>query len=100
MLRTGLKPALGTDSLASNRDLGLWGEMETVQQAFPEIDPWEIIRMATINGASALDLSGKLGDLAPGKMARMFFLPLNEVNKAELPSAIIHSGGQGLEWLS
>ncbi len=99
MVRTGLKPALGTDSLASNADLGLWGEMETVQQAFPEIDPWEIIRMATIHGASALDLSGELGDLSPGKKARMFFLPLNEVTEEELPSAIIHSGGRRLEWL-
>ena len=99
MVRSGLKPALGTDSLASNVDLGLWGEMEIVQQAFPEIDPWEIIRMATIQGAAALDLSGKLGDLAPGKMARMFFLPLDQVNNNELSSAIIHSGGKGLAWL-
>jgi cytosine/adenosine deaminase-related metal-dependent hydrolase len=99
MLRTGLEPALGTDSLASNTDPGLWGEMQTVQQAFPEIDPGEIIRMATIHGASALDLSGKLGDLAPGKKARMFFIPLDQVNKKDLSSAIIHSGGRGLEWV-
>ncbi len=67
MLRTGLKPALGTDSLASNTDLGLWGEMETVQQAFPEIDPWEIIRMATVHGASALDLVRETGRPGPGE---------------------------------
>ncbi len=100
MLRMGLNPALSTDSLASNRDLSLWGEMETVQQAFPEIEPEEIIRMATINGASALDLSEELGDLTPGKKARMFFLPLPEVNKANLLSAIIQSRGHGLEWVS
>ncbi|MBI5584848.1 MAG: amidohydrolase family protein, partial [Deltaproteobacteria bacterium] len=99
MLRAGLEPALGTDSLASNRDLGLWGELEVLAQNFPEINPWEMLRMATINGAAALHLTDRTGDLAPGKKARMFFLPLESVKKKELASAVIHSGGLGLEWL-
>jgi cytosine/adenosine deaminase-related metal-dependent hydrolase len=99
MLRSGLEPALGTDSLASNRDLDLWKEMETVAKYFPEIDPEAILRMATINGASALHLTERGGDLAPGKKARMFFLPLPPVKQEELAEAILHSGGAGLEWL-
>jgi cytosine/adenosine deaminase-related metal-dependent hydrolase len=99
MLRSGLEPALGTDSLASNRDLDLWKEMETVAKYFPEIDPEAILRMATINGASALHLTERGGDLAPGKKARMFFLPLPPVKQEELAEAILHSGGAGLKWL-
>jgi aminodeoxyfutalosine deaminase len=100
MLRLGLEPALGTDSLASNQDLDLWKEMETVAKNFPGIDPNEIIRMATIHGASALHLTAGGGDLAPGKKTRMFFLPLGQMRKAELSSAIIYSGGRGLEWIN
>jgi cytosine/adenosine deaminase-related metal-dependent hydrolase len=100
MLRLGLEPALGTDSLASNYDLSLWGEMETVARIFPEIPPWEIIRMATINGAKALHLPERLGELAPGIKARIFFLPLDPVKKEALPSAIVHSRGKGLKWLT
>jgi len=99
MLAIGLEPALGTDSLASNQDLDLWGEMAAVAGHFPGIDPGEILRMATVNGASALNLTDRLGDLAPGKKAPMFYLPLGSIHKKELSSAIIHSGGRELRWL-
>lgn len=99
MLRLGLEPALGTDSLASNQDLSLWGELEAVARNFPEIPPEAIIRMATVNGASALHLADRAGDLAPGKKPRMFYLPLAPVRQEELAEALVHSGGAGLEWL-
>ena len=58
---------LGTDSLASNRNLSVMEEMITVQEAAPEI-PFEVIlRWATLNGAIALGMDDELGSLEPGK---------------------------------
>ncbi|MFH0760819.1 MAG: amidohydrolase family protein [Bacteroidota bacterium] len=58
---------LGTDSLASNRNLSIPEEMKTVQEAAPEI-PFEVIlRWATLNGAIALGMDDELGTLEPGK---------------------------------
>lgn len=60
---------LGTDSLASNDDLSMFGEMRAMQEAFPAIDPAEIISMATVRPAAAIGRSGRLGELSPGALA-------------------------------
>jgi cytosine/adenosine deaminase-related metal-dependent hydrolase len=58
---------LGTDSLASNRNLSILEEMKTVLEVAPEI-PFEVIlRWATLNGAKALGMDHELGTLEPGK---------------------------------
>jgi cytosine/adenosine deaminase-related metal-dependent hydrolase len=99
MLRLGLNPAMGTDSLASNQDLNLWEEMVLVHRAFPEIAPEIIIRMATLNGAKALALDNELGSISQGKNARLLFLPLGKCSAKELPEAMIDSRGSGLMWI-
>lgn len=99
MIQIGLTPAIGTDSLASNQDLNLWGELEMIHRSFPEIDPVIILRMATWCGAIALDLQDELGEIVPGKKPSLFFLPLGEVSVKDLPLAIINSNGIGLVWI-
>ncbi len=47
---------LGTDSLASNKDLSMFREMNLVAQNWPELDPRVIVLMATINGVRALGM--------------------------------------------
>ncbi len=54
MLKLGLKPCLGTDSLASNDKLSIFAEMAAVAKFFPEIPADTILKMATIWGAQAL----------------------------------------------
>ncbi|MEJ2033194.1 MAG: amidohydrolase family protein [Deltaproteobacteria bacterium] len=71
LLDAGLRPALGTDSLASNPGLNLWEEMRLLREDHPEVAPKEIFAMATKNGAAALAADGQLGSLAPGREARM-----------------------------
>lgn len=58
---------LGTDSLASNRNLSILEEMKTVQEAAPEIPFEAILRWATLNGAVALGMEDEIGTLDVGK---------------------------------
>ena len=58
---------LGTDSLASNHQLSIWKEIQTIQQHFPAIPLAEILQWATLNGAKALGIDGRYGSFTPGK---------------------------------
>lgn len=58
---------LGTDSLASNHQLSIWKEIQTIQEYFPSIPLTEILQWATLNGAKALGIDDRYGSLTPGK---------------------------------
>jgi cytosine/adenosine deaminase-related metal-dependent hydrolase len=60
---------LGTDSLASNEDLNMFAEMRAMSDAFPELDPADLMLMATKNPAAAIGRAGRLGELSPGTIA-------------------------------
>ncbi|NOU32442.1 MAG: amidohydrolase family protein [Polyangiaceae bacterium] len=63
MLRRGIEPALGTDSLASNDTLDVLDDAALLRRSFPD-EPASIwLQAATRNGARALGLSG-VGELA------------------------------------
>ncbi|MDE1192372.1 MAG: amidohydrolase family protein [Arachidicoccus sp.] len=61
------KIALGTDSLASNHQLNILSEIQTIQRHFPEIPAEEILQWATLNGAQALGFSDTVGSFEKGK---------------------------------
>ena len=69
LLQAGVNLALGTDSLAGNWDLNLFGEMRWLHRNFPAYpgDLW--LRLGTLNGAQALGRDRDLGSLEPGKKA-------------------------------
>jgi cytosine/adenosine deaminase-related metal-dependent hydrolase len=69
MLRYGLLPAIGTDSLASNEGLDLWREMRILREDHLAISPARILAMATLGGAQALGREGDFGSLKPGQKA-------------------------------
>jgi cytosine/adenosine deaminase-related metal-dependent hydrolase len=69
MSERGWAFALGTDSLASNPDLDMRAEIRLVQQKFPQFDRSQLLRLATLNGATALGLGHKTGSLKPQKLA-------------------------------
>jgi aminodeoxyfutalosine deaminase len=66
LLGDGVPIALGTDSLASTPDLGLWGEMATLAGHFPSVPAARWLEAATRGGARAIGLPAH-GALAPGK---------------------------------
>ena len=72
----GFNICLGTDSLASNNDLSLFAEMRELHGNHPALSPREILEMATINPARALDRQALLGRIKTGFLADMIALPL------------------------
>ena len=73
---------LGTDSLASvNLDepggpcLNMFEEMRRFSQTFPKVDPADVVRMATLNGAEALGMNSRIGELSPGAFADCVSIP-------------------------
>jgi cytosine/adenosine deaminase-related metal-dependent hydrolase len=76
LLKAGVNLCLGTDSLAGNWDLNLFGEMLWLYQNFPAWpgDLW--LHQGTLNGARALGRDREFGSLTPGKKAALGFMPL------------------------
>jgi aminodeoxyfutalosine deaminase len=71
----GFPISLGTDSLASNRTLNLFDEMQTLARACPGLRPAEILDMVTLNPARAIGRAGKLGEITPGAAADLIAIP-------------------------
>ena len=79
--RAGVNVALGTDGPASGNDIDLWiairlaGYMQKTFAKDPAVLPAvELVRMATINGARALQLDHMIGSLEVGKRADIIVL--------------------------
>ncbi len=54
LLDRGVRVALGTDSRASNPDLSVWKEVQYLLNRRNDLEPSQVLAMATINGAVAL----------------------------------------------
>ena len=67
----GIEAALGTDSLASNTSLDVLAEARALADRFPNVPKWELVKMATWNGARALGRDD-LGRLARGARPGVF----------------------------
>lgn len=89
LLSQGINVALGTDGAASNNDLDMIGEMRTaalvgkmITQNPQSLPAETVLRMATINGAKALNLQEKVGSLEVGKCADMIAIDLARIETA------------------
>jgi len=71
----GFNICLGTDSLASNSDLSLFGEMRELLRKEPWLSPGEVVEMATLNGARAIGQPNSIGKIAPAAYADIIALP-------------------------
>ena len=67
LLDAGLRPALGTDSLASCPSLDVMADARALHERFTSVPARTLLAMATSFGAEALGFSDKLGTLAIGK---------------------------------
>ena len=80
----GVTVALGTDGCASNNNLDMFQEMGTAARLHKvsRLDPTAmrattVLRMATLDGARALGLSGSVGVLRPGMKADIITVDFN-----------------------
>lgn len=74
--QSGVRVAVGTDSLASVDDLNLFSEMKTMRWLAPSVPARRILESATLVGARALGLDHELGSLAPGKSSTVLAVAL------------------------
>ncbi len=100
LLRAGVNVCLGTDSLASvcrsagrPLELSLLAEMRALAKAQDWLRPAKIIEMATRNGARALGLEGKAGELRAGAFADLAAIPL-ENSKVDPYEALLEFRGR------
>ncbi|WP_129127002.1 amidohydrolase family protein [Geomonas oryzae] len=92
--QSGLTLALGTDSLASNDSLSMWDEMRYLQQAAPGVfEARDLLTMATLNGARALQIEESVGSLEPGKRADFQVLSCGSgCDLSSLEAALVERG--------
>lgn len=100
MMRKGIFPALGTDSLASVGSLDLFDEMAFVGDRFSGIHPGAILAMGTLNGAKALGWDKELGTLESGKLGAHLFIKIEARSPEEvLEKILFDSSRTGPEWV-
>ncbi len=97
MISSGVTVGLGTDGCASNNDLDLFSEMgfaANIHKVFRK-DPLacpaeQVLRMATLGGASALGLGNETGSIEPGKKADLIALNLNQPHLMPMYDPVSH----------
>ncbi len=75
-----LNICLGTDSFASNKQLSILAEMQTLQKAFPATPLASLLKWATANGAKALGISNQFGRFAKGTKPGVLLISNTEKN--------------------
>ncbi len=93
LLAVGINVALGTDSRASNPDLSIWKELQFLQRRHQEIPASELLKLATINGAHALQLD-RVGLLKQGHIADLCVVSLQGASLEDPESGLFDSGNQ------
>jgi cytosine/adenosine deaminase-related metal-dependent hydrolase len=72
---------IGTDSLASNHQLSILTELQTINRYYPEIG-WEtLLRWGTANGAKALRMGDIVGSIKVGRQPGILLVNVNKVAK-------------------
>jgi 5-methylthioadenosine/S-adenosylhomocysteine deaminase len=97
LLDAGVNVALGTDGAASNNRLDLFQEMRTaallakaVARKAEAMPAHAALRAATLGGAQALGLAGRIGTIAPGKAADLVAVDLGAIDLAPCYDPVSH----------
>jgi len=73
---SGVRVAVGTDSLASTPDLNVFAELEAMRALAPDVRAAMLLDSATRQGARALGFGADFGTLESGRRARMITVTL------------------------
>jgi 5-methylthioadenosine/S-adenosylhomocysteine deaminase len=100
MLRQGVNVALGTDGAASNHSQDFFDTMKAASllqkvhhQNASVIDPYSVLRMATLGGAKALGLDSTCGTIEVGKRADVILIDIDTIHNQpinDIFSQIVH----------
>ena len=99
MLRAGIVPALGTDSLASNLSLDVLAEAKALADRFPSIAKETLLAMATSAGARALGRAD-LGRLARGARPGVIAVTGHLGDDDDPCAFVLRSRGSERRWVS
>ena len=98
--RARVNVCLGTDSLATvykkpreTVELSMFDEMRAFSQAHSQCSHEKILRMATLNGARALGLARKVGELSRGAFADLIAIPFAGSASDAYSAVLNHRGG-------
>jgi 5-methylthioadenosine/S-adenosylhomocysteine deaminase len=104
MARQGVRIGLGSDGAASNNRLDLFREMnhaallaKVASGDATSLDSHSVLRMATLDGATALGLEQRIGSLVAGKLADLCAVRLDDSSLQpcyEPASHLVHVAGR------
>jgi 5-methylthioadenosine/S-adenosylhomocysteine deaminase len=96
-LDEGICVGLGTDGCASNNNLDLFLEMDTVAKLHKAktldptvMDAQTVLRMATLNGAQVLGLEARIGSLEKGKKADLIIVDTAKPHLTPMYNPVSH----------
>lgn len=89
MKEANITVSLGTDGPLSTYKLDMWEEIRTaalLQRVFnvQSLNSWEVLEMATINGAKAMGMESSIGSLEVGKKADMIVIDMEQLHTTPL----------------
>jgi cytosine/adenosine deaminase-related metal-dependent hydrolase len=97
-LRAGIRPCLGTDSLASGESLSVLDEIRFLAEGFPNVSPSILLEMATINGARALKAEG-CGLLERGSHGRLLYVEAEASSWEEAEEILVRKKDLALRFI-
>jgi 5-methylthioadenosine/S-adenosylhomocysteine deaminase len=97
MIKAGVAVGIGTDGAASNNDLDLWEEIDTAAKLHKltskdptTLDARAALRMATIEGARAINMEKEIGSLEAGKRADLIVVGMDGGHQTPLYNVFSH----------
>ncbi len=101
MLKAGVEVGIGTDGAASNNDVDMFGEMNSVAMIHKasQLDPTAMnaeqsLHVASLGGAATLGATDSIGSLSVGKKADLIVLDMNQPHLTPMynvPSHLVYA---------
>jgi cytosine/adenosine deaminase-related metal-dependent hydrolase len=99
---SGVRVAVGTDSLASVEDLDLFAELRAMRRIAPAVPAAVLLRSATLEGARALGREAEFGSIAPGRRAALLAVRAPAARDGDVEEAVLEAvwGDARASWVA